>query len=146
MQEHKGEAFLKVNPFGKLPALQDGDVTLVCWERCDRAPSCSPARPASARRGPPLPLAALKPLIPHLVQFESGAMLAYLADKYGGADTPEKRGDISKWVLFANATLVRRAMCRRWPAPQPPAPPPPPPLAPVCVSSDAAIAHTNLAS
>lgn len=33
-------------------------------------------------------------------------MLTYLADRYGGADTPEKRAEISKWVLFANATLV----------------------------------------
>lgn len=28
-KEHKSEWYLAVNPFGKLPALQDGDVTLV---------------------------------------------------------------------------------------------------------------------
>lgn len=32
-QEHKGEAFLAVNPFGKLPALQDGDLALVSGGR-----------------------------------------------------------------------------------------------------------------
>lgn len=37
--------------------------------------------------------------------FESGAILMYLADKYGGLDTPEKRAEASKWVVWANATL-----------------------------------------
>ena len=37
--------------------------------------------------------------------FESGAILAYLADAYGGADTPAERADITKWLVFANATL-----------------------------------------
>lgn len=41
----------QVNPFGKVPALSDGDLNL----------------------------------------FESGALLTYLADKYGDCDTPEKR-------------------------------------------------------
>ncbi|MBH8560641.1 glutathione S-transferase family protein [Nostoc sp. CENA67] len=38
--------------------------------------------------------------------WESGAILLYLADKYG--KTPlsvEKRAELSQWVLFANATL-----------------------------------------
>jgi glutathione S-transferase len=45
---------LQVNPFGKVPAMQDGELCL----------------------------------------FESGALLTYLADKYGKLDTPEAR-----WVL-----------------------------------------------
>lgn len=53
------------NPFGQIPALRDGDVSL----------------------------------------FESGAILMYLADKYGGLDTPEKRAEANKWIVFANATL-----------------------------------------
>ena len=40
--------------------------------------------------------------------FESGALLLYLADKYGGASTPELRVAGSKWVLWANASF--------WPA------------------------------
>jgi len=37
--------------------------------------------------------------------FESGAILLYLADKYGGLDTPEQRAQVTKWVLWANASL-----------------------------------------
>ncbi|MDZ8053731.1 MAG: glutathione S-transferase family protein [Aulosira sp. ZfuVER01] len=38
--------------------------------------------------------------------WESGAILLYLADKYGKtALSPELRGVLSQWVLFANATL-----------------------------------------
>jgi len=37
--------------------------------------------------------------------FESGAILLYIADKYGGVNTPEARADVSKWVLWANAAL-----------------------------------------
>merc|ERR1719183_495078 len=37
--------------------------------------------------------------------FESGAILLYIADKYGGVNTPEDRADMSKWVLWANAAL-----------------------------------------
>mmetsp|Transcript_34902 Transcript_34902/g.48403 ORF Transcript_34902/g.48403 Transcript_34902/m.48403 type:complete len:258 (-) Transcript_34902:220-993(-) len=37
--------------------------------------------------------------------FESGAILFYLSDKYGGLDTPEKRADCGKWIMWANATL-----------------------------------------
>lgn len=37
--------------------------------------------------------------------FESGAILMYLADKYGGVNTPEQRALVGKWVMWANATL-----------------------------------------
>ncbi|KAJ8613420.1 hypothetical protein CTAYLR_002285 [Chrysophaeum taylorii] len=38
--------------------------------------------------------------------FESGAILLYLADKYDTAcDTPEKRALVTKWVVWANASL-----------------------------------------
>lgn len=41
----------------------------------------------------------------NVVMFESGAILMYLADKYGGLDSPEKRAAVSAWVVFANASL-----------------------------------------
>uniref|UniRef100_A0A383WFY7 Glutathione transferase n=1 Tax=Tetradesmus obliquus TaxID=3088 RepID=A0A383WFY7_TETOB len=65
-RQHKTEDFMKVNPFGKVPAMQDGSLSL----------------------------------------FESGALLTYLADKYGKLDTPEARARASQWVLFANSTLA----------------------------------------
>jgi glutathione S-transferase/alpha,alpha-trehalase len=37
--------------------------------------------------------------------FESGAILLFIADKYGGLDTPEKRAAVTKWVMWANASL-----------------------------------------
>ena len=37
--------------------------------------------------------------------FESGAILMYLADRYGGLDTPAKRADANKWIVWANASL-----------------------------------------
>lgn len=37
--------------------------------------------------------------------WESGAILLYLADKYGKPVSPEERAVFSQWVLFANATL-----------------------------------------
>lgn len=37
--------------------------------------------------------------------FESGAILMYLADKYGQLDTPEKRSKACQWVVWANASL-----------------------------------------
>jgi len=37
--------------------------------------------------------------------FESGAILQYLADRHGGLDTPAKRADAGKWVVWANASL-----------------------------------------
>ena len=40
--------------------------------------------------------------------FESGAILLYLADKFGTDNTPEKRVNGSKWVIWANASF--------WPA------------------------------
>lgn len=38
--------------------------------------------------------------------FESGAILSYLADKFGGLDTPEKRARQNSWLVWANATLA----------------------------------------
>lgn len=70
-KEQKTDWFLEINPFGKLPALQDGDVTL----------------------------------------FESGAILLYLAETCGGADTAAKRAELAKWILFANSTMVRAIYC-----------------------------------
>eukprot|EP00929_Paragymnodinium_shiwhaense_P108485 TRINITY_DN74800_c0_g1_i1.p1 TRINITY_DN74800_c0_g1~~TRINITY_DN74800_c0_g1_i1.p1 ORF type:complete len:301 (-),score=82.49 TRINITY_DN74800_c0_g1_i1:69-971(-) len=49
--------------------------------------------------------------VPHLSDdggvevFESGAILLYLADKYGGNSTPEERAKYTKWVVWANSTL-----------------------------------------
>ncbi|MGP1386200.1 MAG: glutathione S-transferase family protein [Thainema sp.] len=64
--EQRQPEFLSINPFGKVPAIVDGDLKL--WE--------------------------------------SGAILLYLAEKYGGeADTVEQRAVLAQWVLFANATL-----------------------------------------
>lgn len=38
--------------------------------------------------------------------FESGAILLYIADKYGsGASTPEERAKYTKWVVWANSAL-----------------------------------------
>lgn len=37
--------------------------------------------------------------------FESGAILLYLADRYGGESTPQSRAAYTKWVVYANATL-----------------------------------------
>jgi len=37
--------------------------------------------------------------------FESGAILSYLADRYGGLDTPDKRARANAWISWANATL-----------------------------------------
>ena len=39
--------------------------------------------------------------------FESGAVLAYLADKYGGEaySTPDRRAAHNAWIVWANATL-----------------------------------------
>jgi glutathione S-transferase len=39
--------------------------------------------------------------------FESGAILLYLAERFGGeCQTPAERGLAQQWVLFANATLA----------------------------------------
>lgn len=65
-KQHKAPEFLKVNPFGKVPALSDGELNL----------------------------------------FESGALLGYIADKYGDCDTPEKRARASSWILFSNSTMA----------------------------------------
>lgn len=37
--------------------------------------------------------------------FESGAILLYLADKYGGLTTPEQRAQYTKWVVWSNSEL-----------------------------------------
>ena len=37
--------------------------------------------------------------------FESGAILLYLADTYGGENTPQKRAQYTKWVVWANSEL-----------------------------------------
>ena len=37
--------------------------------------------------------------------WESGAILMYLADKYGKPLSTEQRAEVAQWVLFANATL-----------------------------------------
>jgi glutathione S-transferase len=64
--EHRKEDFLAINPFGKVPAIVDGDLKL--WE--------------------------------------SGAILLYLAEKYGKKSVSiEEKSIFSQWVLFANATL-----------------------------------------
>lgn len=63
--EHRQPPFLAINPFGKVPAIADGDFTL--WE--------------------------------------SGAILMYLAEKYGPPLSLEERSHLNQWVLFANATL-----------------------------------------
>jgi glutathione S-transferase len=63
--EHRQPEFLAINPFGKVPAIVDGDFKL--WE--------------------------------------SGAILLYLAQKYGKITSLEQRAEFTQWVLFANATL-----------------------------------------
>jgi glutathione S-transferase len=64
--EHRQPPFLTINPFGKVPAIVDGDFQL--WE--------------------------------------SGAILLYLAEKYGSQPlTLEQRAEVVQWILFANATL-----------------------------------------
>ncbi|MBE9178258.1 glutathione S-transferase family protein [Oculatella sp. LEGE 06141] len=40
-----------------------------------------------------------------VVLWESGAILLYLAEKYGSVATPEQRAIAAQWTLFANATL-----------------------------------------
>ncbi len=45
--------------------------------------------------------------------FESGAILLYLADAFGGATTPSSRAAGAKWVLWANASLWPAVETRR---------------------------------
>merc|ERR1740127_283088 len=37
--------------------------------------------------------------------FESGAILLYLAEMYGGASTPQQRAAFTKWVVWSNSEL-----------------------------------------
>ena len=37
--------------------------------------------------------------------FESGAILLYLSDAYGGASTPQERAQYTKWVVWSNSEL-----------------------------------------
>jgi glutathione S-transferase len=62
--EHLQPSYRDINPFGKVPGIVDGDVTL--WE--------------------------------------SGAILLYLAEKYG-KESINDRAVSAQWILFANATL-----------------------------------------
>jgi glutathione S-transferase len=63
-KEHLQPEFRQINPFGKVPAIEDGTIKL--WE--------------------------------------SGAILLYLAERYG-KETLEERTESAQWILFANATL-----------------------------------------
>jgi glutathione S-transferase len=65
--EHRQAPYTAINPFGKVPGLSDGDVTL----------------------------------------FESGAILMYLAERYGEMKDAgvQKRSIANQWILFANATF-----------------------------------------
>lgn len=56
-------------------------------------------------------------ILTHTHQFESGALLLYIADKYpakSGIHTPKQRAAAAQWVLFANSTLanVSASSCR----------------------------------
>ncbi len=63
--EHKGAEFLEINPFGQVPALTDGEVTLR----------------------------------------DSGAILVYLAGKYGAGEwlpaAPDELAEIISWLSFS---------------------------------------------
>jgi len=60
---------------------------------------------ASTERGPH-PFGQIPSLVDDgVVVFESGAILMYLADRYGGLSTPAQRAEAGKWVVWANATL-----------------------------------------
>ncbi|KAG2453228.1 hypothetical protein HYH02_002551 [Chlamydomonas schloesseri] len=73
-REHKSDWFRKINPFGKLPALEDGDLKL----------------------------------------FESGAIMLYIADKYGVFKSPAERARAEQWALFANSTMTQAVFVEEW--------------------------------
>jgi len=133
-KEHKSEAFLKarvarearrlrrvvltcgppalqLNPFGQTPAFQDGDLMLV------RPRGVAPVRRGSVAEAPAEAPAWLRrrnqldPAMPP--QTESGAIMLYLADKYGkgalGCDTAEKRAVLSRWVRAQRSAAVGRS-------------------------------------
>jgi glutathione S-transferase len=83
---------VQINPCGQTPAFRDGELTLV------RVSFKRAAAPCGARMTLDTRHAALSPR-----QTESGAIMLYLADKYGGAgplgcDSPEKRAVLARWV------------------------------------------------
>ncbi|PNW72644.1 hypothetical protein CHLRE_15g636800v5 [Chlamydomonas reinhardtii] len=73
-REHKSDWYKKINPFGKLPALEDGDLKL----------------------------------------FESGAIILYIAEKYGQFKSPAERARAQQWALFANSTLTQAVFVEEW--------------------------------
>jgi glutathione S-transferase len=40
------------------------------------------------------------------MQFESGAILMYLAEKYGPASTPQERARLAAWTHFSNTVCA----------------------------------------
>jgi glutathione S-transferase len=98
-KEHKGEAYLKIHPLGQLPALEDGEFKLV---RAPCAGACYGMGLAAVQFSGTLTVADTL----HLNnKRESGAILLYLADKYGGVVNPQERGLLAQWTLFANSSL-----------------------------------------
>lgn len=50
--------------------------------------------------------------------FESGAILLYLMDAYGGIDTPQARAKYTKWVVFANSEFESLCFGKKMSGPQ----------------------------
>lgn len=90
----------QINPFGQTPAFKDGDLLLVRWAHRRWWRCCSL----------PCALTLVSCVLGTTPQTESGAVVTYLADKYGsnhplGTPTPESRATLARWVFFANSTL-----------------------------------------
>lgn len=83
------------HPFGQVPALRDDGGVEVSPLICAIFPAW-----ASHMSRPCQQLAC-----GDVQMFESGAILAYLADAYGGLDTPQKRAAVQPWLVWANASL-----------------------------------------